>query len=159
MKNELKNTTLAAPVAITNNQPARRRILRQFDPNHPLAHHPSILLGHENPESFQFVRQSVNDEFNPKSNYQQIISEIAAQNVWRSLRTAAVESAHFDMEIANQAPQVDRIYEEIDSNCRTALALRDNAFAQTKRHIKDDESVYTRRFLLMTSHLNRGKVQ
>lgn len=146
MKNESANTI-----------PARRRIRRQFDPNHPLKHQPSILLGHEDAESFQTVRQAVNDEFSPMTNYQQFLSEIAAQNMWRILRSAATESAHLDIEIAENAPQVDRLYEDIDGHARTALALRDQSFSQAKRLLNQEESVYTRRHFLVTAQLRRSK--
>ena len=137
--------------------PARRRIRRQFDADHPLHHHPSILLGHEDPTSFQFVRQAVNNEFSPTTNYQQLLSELASQNLWRIMRTGATEAAAVDIQIADQAPQVDRSYEELDSNCRTALAFRDPLFAQTKRQLKEEEADFTRRHILITIQLERAR--
>ena len=145
-------TTTQSPAAPS---PARRRVRRQFDPTHPLTHHPSVLLGHENPNSFDFVRQSVNGQFNPKNNYQQILSELAAQNVWRTLRSAAIEAAAIDVQVADQSPQVDREYEEIDSECRTYLALRDPSFTPIRRLLRDDESAYTRRHFQVTDQLKR----
>ncbi|MBL0158553.1 MAG: hypothetical protein IPP47_15830 [Bryobacterales bacterium] len=144
-----------------NNEPdpkaPSRRIRRHFDPKHPLKHHPSILLGHEDAESFQAVRDAVNEEFTPKTNYQQQLAEIAAQNMWRALRSAAAESAHIDIQIAEQAPQVDRIYTEIDGHARTALVLADPAIAHTKRLLNHEETVYTHRHFLAVDRLKRCK--
>lgn len=154
MKNDTDNKTQAAPQKAA---PARLCIRRHFDPKHPLKHHPSILLGHEDPTAFQAVRDAVNEEFSPNSNYKQQISEVAAQNLWRVLRSAAAESAHIDIQIAEQSPHVDRIYQEIDGHARAALVLVDPAIAQSIRLLNHEESVYTRRHFLAVDRLKRNR--
>ncbi|MDO8942475.1 MAG: hypothetical protein Q7U75_04790, partial [Desulfobacterales bacterium] len=145
MKNELSATTSAATTVNPLNPPARRRVRRQLDSSNPIKHLPSTLLGHEQSVSFHFVREAVSHEFTPQSNYQQILSEYASQNLWRTFRASALEAAASDIQVADQAQHVDRTYEEIDDNCRLALTFRDPLNTHIRRHILRDESEYTRR--------------
>lgn len=151
----MKNDSKTIPPA----QTARIRIRRQFDPASPIEHAPSVLIGHDDPAAYQSVRQSVNDEFEPKSSYRQLLAERAAQELWRAMRASGAEAAAVDIQIADQAPQVDRIYQELDSHCRTALTLRDQSFALIKRSCRAEESEYMRRHYQATRYLVHARKQ
>jgi hypothetical protein len=140
-------------------QPARIHVRRQLDSTAPIQHAPSVLLGHDDPAAYQSVRQAVNDEFEPISSYRQLLAERAAQELWRAMRSSGTEAAAVDLQIADQAPHVDRIYQELDSHCRTALTFRDQSFAHIKRRVRNEESEYMRRHYQATRYLERARKQ
>ena len=128
-----------------------RRVRRRPGPAPILDSVKGILIREEDPEDFKAHCRSLVEKIPPNCEYDQFIAQLSASNTWRARRWVIVEGSLLDTRMLDQAPQLDRTWEQLDPFSRVALSLQDPQFLNTMRHVRDLENACLRR----ASQLNR----
>lgn len=123
----------------------RRRLQRRPGP-HPIQDALNgILLEDEESDDLKAHCQSLVQKIAPKCEYDQFLAQLSASNTWRARRFVIYEGALVAGKVLDQAPQVDREYEILDSHSRASLTLSDQEFLKTLRYVRDTETTCLRR--------------
>jgi len=83
-----------------------------------------IVLGNESESEFQQLRQAYLLRFNPQTEIEAALVEQLVAARWRMERTWVIETALLDLEMAQQQENIEKQFEAIDEETRTALAFR-----------------------------------
>lgn len=83
-----------------------------------------IVLGNESESEFQQLREAYLLRFNPRTEIEADLVEQLVAARWRMERTWAMETALLDLEMAEQRENIEKEFEAIDEETRTALAFR-----------------------------------
>ena len=135
--------------------PQKRRIRRSPKPEHQPDLDTRSLINHEDPEAFANLRRCAIDRYDTRHPYDEFLAGVLASNLWRARRTAALEAAALDTEISEQLETVERDFDHIDDDCRTALAFKNESFAKLFHLIHRTESAYLRRVAAAQTALRR----
>ncbi len=84
----------------------------------------SILLSNESESDFEHLREAYLAHFNPRTEIEADLVEQLVAARWRMERTWAMETALLDLEMEEQREAIEKKFEAIDEETRTALAFR-----------------------------------
>ncbi|HEY3439606.1 MAG TPA: hypothetical protein VGK29_02595 [Paludibaculum sp.] len=148
-------TTPASAASATPTAPAppRRTLRRRAGPEPVLDIVKGILLEEEDPADFLAHVRSLTEKIPPNCEYDQFNAQLSASNTWRARRCVIYEGGLMRAKMSDDAPQVDRVYKEIDSHCRAALTLHDPQFLNSLRYVRDLETVSLRRAALINREM------
>jgi hypothetical protein len=83
-----------------------------------------IVLSNESEADFDALREAYLAHFNPQTELEVGLVEQLVAACWRTQRTWALETALLDLEMEEQREGIEKKFEAIDEEARTALAFR-----------------------------------
>lgn len=148
-------TTPATPAeaAPATPPPPRRSLRRRAGPEPVLDIVKGILLEEEDPADFLAHVRSLTEKIPPNCEYDQFNAQLSASNTWRARRCVIYEGGLMAAKMSDDAPQVDRVYKEIDPYSRAALTLHDPQFLNSLRYVRDLETISLRRAALLNREM------
>ncbi len=142
------------PDTATGSTPTtQRRIARRPGPKPVLDAINGIVLDEEDAVDLQDHCRTLREKIVPQCEYDQFLVQLSASNTWRARRFVIYEGSLVDVAINDQAPQLNRKFEALDSHTRASMALRDPEFLKILRYVRDTETTCLRRAKLLNQEM------
>jgi hypothetical protein len=147
-------TKPTVPDTATVSTPAtQRRITRLPGPKPVLDAISGIVLDDQDAVDLEHHCRTLREKIVPQCEYDQFLVQLSASNTWRARRFVIYEGSLVAATVEDQAPQLDRKFQMLDSHTRASMALRDPEFRKILRYVRDTETTCLRRAKLLNQEM------
>jgi hypothetical protein len=83
-----------------------------------------VLLGNENPELWQRIRQAFINHWRPASDIEALLADEVAATYWKLLRAESIETTTINLEMDLLGEEIEKTFRRIDEPTRQAVAFK-----------------------------------